>query len=157
MDDWLALTPDPLPVADVTSWAVTRRCGAVVTFVGTVRDHSEGRSGVTTLDYEAYAEQVEPRLAEVAAAARARWPVIGRIALVHRVGALSVEEAAVVVTVSTPSRDEAFAAARFCIDTVKATVPIWKRETWDGGTDWGTCAHDLTDVDPHPDGVRASS
>jgi len=148
MEDWLALCHDPLPVADALGWAVAPGCGAVVTFTGTVRDHSEGRDQVTSLEYEAYPEAVEPRLAEVAAAARRRWPVIGRIALLHRVGVLSVGEPAVVVVVSTPSRDEAFAAARYCIDTLKATVPIWKRETWAGGTDWGTCAHDLAEVEP---------
>jgi molybdopterin synthase catalytic subunit len=111
-----------------------------VTFCGTVRDHSDGRAGVTSLEYEAYEEHVVPRLTDVATAARARWPEIGRLALLHRVGRLVVGEAAVVVAVSTPHRGEAFAAAQFCIDTLKHTVPIWKLETWDGGSDWSLCA-----------------
>jgi molybdopterin synthase catalytic subunit len=88
------------------------------------------------LEYEAYEEQAIERLANVAADARDRWPRIGRLALLHRTGALKVTEIAVVVVVATPNRPDAFAAARFCIDTLKAMVPIWKRETWTGGSDW---------------------
>jgi len=144
---WLGLSTGTLPVAEALAWVVAPHCGAVVTFVGTVRDHSDGRPGVTSLEYEAYAEQVEPRLAEVAAAARRQWPGLTKVALLHRVGLLAVGEAAVVVAVSTPSRDEAFTAARYCIDTLKATVPIWKKETWDGGSDWVTCDHDVVVTD----------
>ena len=103
-----------------------------MTFCGTVRDHSKGRAGVTWLEYEAYVEQVAPRLTRVATAARERWEKIGRLALLHRVGRLEVGEVSVVVVASTPHRAEAFAAAQFCIDTLKETVPIWKRETWSG-------------------------
>ena len=94
---------------------------------------------------EAYAEQVEPRLLAIAEEARTRWPV-GRLALLHRTGELGLGESSVVVVASSPHRGEAFDAARFCIDTLKATVPIWKRETWEGGEDWGLCAHDVVEV-----------
>ena len=80
----------------------TSECGGIVTFCGTVRDHSDGRAAVTSLEYEAYEEQVVPRLSAVASAARARWPQIGRLALLHRVGRLEVGEVAVVVAASTP-------------------------------------------------------
>ncbi|HLG66787.1 MAG TPA: molybdenum cofactor biosynthesis protein MoaE [Acidimicrobiales bacterium] len=146
-NDWLGLVEGSLPVEDAARWAVRPTCGAVVTFVGTVRDHSEGRDGVESLFYEAYAEQVRPRLAAVAEAARRRWPEIARLAILHRVGHLDVTDAAVVVAVSTPHRASAFDAARYCIDTVKATVPIWKRETWRDGEGWGTCEHDLVSVE----------
>jgi molybdopterin synthase catalytic subunit len=79
----------------------------------------------------------------VAAAARKRWAEIGRLVLLHRVGRLEVGEVSVVAVASTPHRAEAFAAAQFCIDTLKHTVPIWKRETWSGGTDWTLCSGDL--------------
>jgi molybdopterin synthase catalytic subunit len=138
--DWIDVTSGVLPVELAWSWARRPECGGVVTFCGTVRDHSEGHPGVTQLEYEAYAEQVNPRLSAVAQAARERWPEIGRLALLHRVGLLVVGEVSVVVVASTPHRSEAFAAAQFCIDTLKATVPIWKLETWSGGTDWTTCA-----------------
>jgi molybdopterin synthase catalytic subunit len=148
-DTWIALTDAALPIGAAADWAVRPGCGAVVLFNGTVRDHAEDRPGVTRLVYEAYTEQVEPRLAAIAEEARGRWPV-ARLALLHRVGELVVGESSVVVVVSTPHRPEAFDAARFCIDTLKATVPIWKRETWAGGEDWGLCAHDVVDVgEPH--------
>jgi molybdopterin synthase catalytic subunit len=117
-----------------------------VLFSGTVRDHADGRPGVSHLEYEAYVDQVEPRLARIAGEARARWPVIGRIVLLHRVGGLGLGECSVVVVVSAPHRGEAFDAARWCIDTLKTTVPIWKRETWSGGVDWGSDAHDVDEV-----------
>jgi len=107
-----------------------------------VRDHSDGRPGVTSLEYEAYLEHVVPRLASVAEHARTRWPEIGRLVLLHRVGRLHVGDVSVVVVASTPHRTEAFAAAQFCIDTLKHTVPIWKHETWEGGSDWSVCTSD---------------
>ena len=145
--DWTGLTPAPLPVEEASSWAVVAGCGALVAFTGTVRDHAEGRTGVTQLEYEAYEEGAAARLGQVAAEARRRWPVIGRLVLLHRLGPLAVGDAAVLVVVSTPHRDDAFEAARWCIDTVKATVPIWKREAWDGGReDWGTGAVAIGEV-----------
>lgn len=148
LDTWVGLTAEPLPVAAAHDWAIRRDCGAVVVFTGTARDHAEGRPGVSRLEYEAYAEQVEPKLLEIAGAARRRWPVLGRIVLLHRTGPLELGEAAVVVAVSAPHRGEAFDAARWCIDTLKATVPIWKKERWEGGEDWGLAATELTEVEP---------
>lgn len=142
-DDWVGLADAPLPVAAATDWVVLPRCGAVAVFVGTARDHAGDRTGVEALAYEAYEEQAVPRLAAVAAELRTRWPETGRVALLHRTGTLGLGEAAVVVAVSTPHRAEAFDAARWAIDTVKATVPIWKKERWDGGDDWGTNAQPL--------------
>jgi molybdopterin synthase catalytic subunit len=85
-------------------------------------------------------------LAELEAELRARWPTVGRVALLHRVGVLEVGESAVVVVVSAPHRDEAFAAARFGIDALKRSVPIWKRETWSGGESWGLEAQHIVDA-----------
>lgn len=150
--DWVDVFEGTLPVPEALAWAVLPSCGAVVTFCGTVRDHSEGRFGVVSLEYETYPEHVRPRLAAVAAATRKRWPVVGRIALLHRVGRLEVGAVSVVVTVSTPHRAEAFDAARFCIDTVKKSVPIWKRETWSEGSDWVLCSQEMVDVLDTADG-----
>ena len=105
-------------------------------FTGTVRDHADGRDQVESLEYEAYEEQAVPKMASIAAVARDKWPSLGRVAMLHRVGRLEVGEAAVVVAVSAPHRDEAFEAARFCIDTLKAEAPIWKKERWADGEDW---------------------
>lgn len=145
-DDWIALTSEPLPVDRAYEWAVRPDCGGVVLFSGTVRDHADGRTGVTQLSYEAYSEQVEPRFAALAEDTRKRWPEVGRIVLLHRVGDLQLEESSVIVVVSAPHRGEAFEAARHCIDTLKETAPIWKKETWEGGSDWATGAHEVTEV-----------
>lgn len=145
-EDWVALTDEPLPMERAGSWVTVGGCGAVVVFGGTVRDHAEGRLGVSELVYEAYAGQVEPRLAAIAAEARTRWPGIGRVVLWHRTGSLGVTEVSVVVAVSAPHRGEAFEAARFAIDTLKSTVPIWKHERWAGGSGWGTGASEITEV-----------
>ncbi len=138
-DDWLALTADPLPVGEALVWAAGPGYGAQVTFCGVVRDHSEGRAQVSTLEYEAYDEVALEQLGAIAVDARGRWPELGRLVMVHRLGQLAVGDIAVLVVVSTPHRQEAFAAARYCIDTLKATVPIWKFETWADGADWSVC------------------
>ena len=137
--DWIAVAGAPLPVDAATAWATTPGSGAVVVFLGVVRDHAEGRDGVTGLTLRGLRGRG-------GRAARARSPPrrvasgrsIDRVALLHRIGDLELSEASVAVVVSSPHRAEAFEAARFCIDTLKETVPIWKREHWEGGSDWGT-------------------
>ncbi len=143
-DDWLGLTEDPLPVGSAADWSVLPRCGAVVLFSGTARDHAPGRTEVELLEYEAYEEHVVPRLALIADEMRKRWPTLGRIVLLHRVGVVPVGESSVVVVASAPHRPEAFAAARFGIDTLKSSVPIWKRETWSDGESWALEAQHIT-------------
>jgi molybdopterin synthase catalytic subunit len=118
-------------------------CGAVVTFLGTVRDLTGGKTTVA-LDYEAYPGMAETKMTEIEADTRARWPV-GDIAIVHRLGHLDVSEVSVAVAVSCPHRQQAFEACRHAIDRLKELVPIWKKENWaDGTTEWahpnGECA-----------------
>jgi molybdopterin synthase catalytic subunit len=149
-DTWVGLADEPLPVGDAAQWAVRPDCGALVLFSGTARDHAAGRPGVTRLEYEAYEEQVAPRLESIAEEARARWPAIGRIVLLHRVGTVPIGESSVVVAVSSPHRPEAFAGARFAIEALKATVPIWKRETWSGGDDWALEGHEPVEASEVP-------
>jgi molybdopterin synthase catalytic subunit len=146
--DWVAITSQPLPIELALTWASEPGCGAIVSFLGTVRDHSPGRTDVTALEYEAYLEFAIPRLVAVAGGARRQWPMTGRLALLHRLGRLTVGQVSVVVVVSTPHRGDAFAAAEYCIDTLKRTVPIWKRETWSEGTDWSACDHTIEDMGP---------
>jgi molybdopterin synthase catalytic subunit len=145
VDEWYGLTDLPLPVGAAYDWAVLPRCGAVVLFSGTIRDHAEGRDGVEHLTYEAYDEQVVPRFAEIGAELRRRWPDTGRIVVLHRIGRLGIGESSVIVVVSAPHRGEAFEAARYAIDALKESAPIWKHEVWAGGADWGTNAHDVVD------------
>jgi molybdopterin synthase catalytic subunit len=147
-DTWIALSGDPLAVDTVHEWLVTADCGAQVVFTGTVRDHAEGRDDVVGLEYEAYEEVAVDRLRAVADEVRGRWPEVRRIALLHRTGRLDLGDVAVIVGVSAGHRDAAFVAARFAIDAVKASVPIWKKELWAGGerSDWGTGAVPIEDV-----------
>jgi molybdopterin synthase catalytic subunit len=145
-DVWAALTFEELSLERAASWIRRADCGAEVIFAGTVRDHAEGRPGVSELEYEAYASQVEPRLRDIAAATRQRWAGVGRIVLWHRIGVLQVTDCSVLVAVSAAHRGDAFDAARYGIDTIKNTVPIWKRERWSGGEDWGLDAHDVAEV-----------
>lgn len=109
--------------------------GAIVLFLGTVRDHSEGKVGVTHLDYEVYAEQVEPKIAEIVAEASSKWPVVAAV-VEHRSGRVDVGHASVGVAVSCAHRSDAFEAARYVIDELKQRAPIWKKEFWPGGSEW---------------------
>jgi molybdopterin synthase catalytic subunit len=145
-DEWLALTAEALAVGEAYEWCVSGDCWAVVLFSGTVRDHAVDeaghvRRGVGHLTYEAYEEQVVAKLAEIVAELRVRWPDTGRVVLWHRVGRIELAESSVVVVVAAPHRPEAFVAARYAIDAVKASAPIWKHEEWAEGADWGTGAH----------------
>ena len=142
----VTLTTEKLDVGEIYDWCVHPSCGAIVVFSGTARDHAEGRQDVTLLEYEAYEEHVEPRLEAIASEMRQRWPDIVRVVLAHRTGPLKLGESSVVVAVSSPHRPEAFEAGRFGIDTLKATVPIWKREVWKDGEDWALASQDITDV-----------
>lgn len=146
----MALTNLDLPIAAVYEWLLQPDCGAVVLFSGIVRDHAVDehgnlRSDVTHLSYEAYESQAVPAFASIEAELRSRWPQTGRVALLHRIGVVALAESSVVAAVSAPHRPEAFEAARFAIDAIKASAPIWKHETWAEGADWGTAAHALVE------------
>ena len=141
--EWYEITTDHLPVGDAYEWAVQPQCGAVVLFSGTVRDHADGRTDVVALDYEAYEEAALERFGEIGKEVRHRYPTVGRIVLWHRLGRLKLQESSVIAVVSAPHRPEAFEAARFAIDALKHSAPIWKKEHWRDGSDWGTGAHDL--------------
>lgn len=101
------------------------------------------REGVSQLTYEAYDEQVVPAFEAIVAELRKRWPQTGRVALLHRTGRLGLMESSVLAAVSSPHRPQAFEAARFAIDALKASAPIWKHEVWAQGADWGAGAHDV--------------
>lgn len=146
----------PLPVTEASRWVILPRCGAAVVFSGTARDHSADRPGVDRLEYEAYVDHALPRLDEIIRAARDAWPDIGRMALIHRTGFVPVTESAVIVAVSSPHRGTSFEAARFGIDTLKRTVPIWKKERWEAGESWGLEPQHLEEVGDRP-GPRVDS
>lgn len=134
--DLVSVGPEPLSVDKAIDHIGSGSCGAMVIFIGTVRDSSDERSGVESLEYEAYPGKAEEALLDVARLTRERVPDTEGIALMHRVGHLDVGEASVIVAVSAPHRGQAFDAARFAIDTLKERAPIWKKETWAEGSEW---------------------
>jgi molybdopterin synthase catalytic subunit len=147
-NSWLGLTDQVLPLGAVYDWCVQPQCGAVVLFSGTVRDHAaddEGvmRNDVQYLTYEAYEDQVVPAFRAIERELRSRWPHTGRVAILHRVGRLELLESSVVAAISAPHRPEAFEAARYAIDALKASAPIWKHEVWADGADWGARSHPI--------------
>lgn len=144
--DWVSVSPSELSTADLSAWAIRPNCGAVVTFCGTTRNNSAAHDEIEALEYETSAELAEKSILEIIAAARTRWPTIGAVAIHHRTGRVSLSEAAVVVAVSSPHRQEAFEAAQFCIDTLKESVPMWKREIWRDGSAWSTDARTILKV-----------
>ncbi len=108
--------------------------GGVVLFLGRVRDHAEGRQ-VERMDYEAYSEMARVKLQEIENQTRAKWPV-RKMAIVHRTGTLKLGEVSVAIAVACGHRGEAFEACRYAIDTLKETVPIWKKEHFADGAAW---------------------
>jgi molybdopterin synthase catalytic subunit len=131
----LSLTHDPIDYEALTESVRRPGCGAVVLFLGTVRDLT-GERVTVALDYEAYPGLAEKTMAEIEADTRGRWPV-GELAMAHRLGRLGVGDVSVAVAVSCPHRADAFEACRHAIDRLKELVPIWKRENWaDGRTEW---------------------
>lgn len=131
----IALTRDPIDYHGLTELVRRPNCGAVVTFLGTVRDLTGDRVTVA-LDYEGYPAMAEKKLTEIESDTRARWPV-GELAMIHRLGRLEIGEISVAIAVSCPHRAQAFEACRHAIDRLKELVPIWKKENWsDGSTEW---------------------
>jgi molybdopterin synthase catalytic subunit len=128
----ILLTRAPIDLAALQ--AVSAADGALCIFVGVVRNHNAGRR-VTHLEYEAYEEMALPLMRELADEAKRRWPVT-EVRIVHRLGRLEIGEPSVAIAVASPHRAEAFAACRHVIDTLKKTVPIWKKEFFEGGEVW---------------------
>ncbi|MHB8378349.1 MAG: molybdenum cofactor biosynthesis protein MoaE [Acidimicrobiales bacterium] len=144
--NWVLVTPDPLSLDGLTSWATRRNCGAVVTFSGVVRDNSSARDHVLALEYETSVDLAEKRIHEVIDEARVRWRSLEAVAIHHRIGRVELSDETVIVAVSAPHRDDAFDAARFCIDTLKVSVPMWKREVWEGGSAWSDDASPIVNA-----------
>jgi MoaE-MoaD fusion protein len=132
--DDVRLTPEPLSLEGAVRAASSDEAGAVATFLGTARRHSRGRT-VLYLDYEAYEDMAAELLAGLAAELRERHGLTG-IALHHRVGRVDIGEPSVVIAVSAPHRAEAFAACREAIETLKTSIPLWKKEVYEGGEEW---------------------
>jgi molybdopterin synthase catalytic subunit len=128
------VTEEPLSLEAVAAEVADERAGAVATFTGTVRRQSRGRE-VELLEYEAYTEMAEEVMAKLAADLQARHELCA-VAIHHRVGRLEIGEASVVIAVSAPHRQAALVACKEAIDTLKETVPLWKKEVYEGGEEW---------------------
>ena len=128
------VTEEPLSLEAAVAEVADERAGGIATFTGTVRRHSRGRE-VTRLEYEAYSEMAEEVMAQIAHDLEARYELCA-VAIHHRVGRLGLGEASVVIAVSAPHRQDALAACKDAIDRLKETVPLWKKEVYEGGEEW---------------------
>jgi molybdopterin synthase catalytic subunit len=131
----ISLTHDEIDYTALTESVRSTQAGAVVLFLGTVREMTDGRRTIA-LDYEAYPEMAQAKFAELEAEARARWP-IEKVAMVHRLGRLELGDISIAIAVSCGHRQQAFEAGKYLIDRAKEVVPVWKKENWsDGTTEW---------------------
>ncbi len=128
------LSEEPLDVAAVIAEVSDPRAGGTASFVGTTRDNSRGRA-VHYLDYEGYDGMAEKIMAQLAAELAAKYELCA-VAIAHRVGRVEIGEPSVVIAVSAPHRQDALAACKEAIDTLKETVPLWKKEVYEGGEEW---------------------
>lgn len=128
----IELTHQPIDYQALTERIRSPQAGAVLLFLGTVREFTSGRQTLR-LEYEAYPPMAFSKMRELAEQAAQRWPLTG-IAIVHRLGLLELGDISVAIAVSTPHRDQGFAAGRWLIDTLKEVVPVWKQENWSDGT-----------------------
>jgi len=133
------VTKNPIDLTAVLREVSHPSAGGIALFVGTTRDENEGRR-VERLEYEAYDDMALAEMRAIGDAMKRRWGLLA-VAMVHRIGVVPIADASVAVAVAAPHRDEAFAACRFGIDTLKAQVPIWKKEFYADGSRWiGACA-----------------
>ena len=130
----LRLSADPLSLDAVVDEVRSEQAGAIATFIGTTRSESRGRA-VEHLDYEAYEGMAEQVMAEIAAALTERYDLCA-IAIHHRTGRVDIGEPSVVIAVSAPHRQDALAACKDAIDTLKEQVPLWKKEVYESGEEW---------------------
>jgi len=145
------ISNDPLDAAEVAAAVAGAADGAVVTFVGLVRNHNAGRQ-VQFLEYEAFAPLAVKSFERIAGEAGGRWPAV-TLAIHHRTGRLQIGEASVAIAAAAPHRAEAFAASRYAIERVKQISPIWKHEHFDGGEVWIEGAS----ADPEDEAARATA
>ena len=129
------ITSDEIELGDVIRAVEAEDAGAIVHFLGVVRNNTEGRE-VSYLEYEAYPPMAEKKMAEIAQEIHEKWG-LNRVAMIHRVGRLEIGEVSVAVAVASPHRKEAFEACHYAMNRLKQIVPIWKREVWaDGEEEW---------------------
>ena len=133
--DVYRIVEEPLSPDAVAGSVGDPAAGGIVIFSGVVRNEKDGRP-VKYLEYEAHAPMAEAKLREIGAEVRRRWPSVKAVAILHRVGRLEIGESSVLIAVSAAHRREAFEACHYAIDTLKQTVPVWKKEHFEDGEVW---------------------
>lgn len=128
------ITTDPLSADQVIKKVSNPMAGAILTFVGTVREFTYGKR-TTLLEYEAYPEMAIKKMKEIAEEIEKRWPD-SKVAMTHRIGKLDIEEISVVIAIATSHREAGFEAGLYAINRLKEIVPIWKKEIWEDGEEW---------------------
>ena len=128
------ITRDPLSVEEVIDKVKADSSGAIVSFIGTVRNESMGKR-VLYLEYDAYEPMAVKKLQEIAEEIKQKWD-IDRVAIKHRIGRMDIGEVSVVIAISAPHRKDALEASGYTIDRIKEIVPIWKKEVWEDGETW---------------------
>lgn len=134
MNTQIRLSAEVLNLQECINWVMAPGCGGVDVFIGTVRNQTKGKR-VLRLEFEAYEKMAISEMQKLADEVLEKWPV-QRVAVHHRTGVLQVGEVPVIIAVAAAHRDAAFDACRFIIDTLKKTVPIWKKEVFDDGEVW---------------------
>ncbi|MDP7979005.1 molybdenum cofactor biosynthesis protein MoaE [Bacillus sp. WLY-B-L8] len=124
----------PISIEEIAQKVIRRECGAVTTFIGTVREFTKGRRTLY-LEYAAYRSMAEKMLAKIGEETKEKWPGT-HVAISHRIGTLQISDIAVVVAVSTPHRKAAYEANEYIMERIKQIVPIWKKEFWEDGEKW---------------------
>ncbi|HET7658148.1 MAG TPA: molybdenum cofactor biosynthesis protein MoaE [Bacillales bacterium] len=146
-DDGFLVTEEEIKIEEVVNKVIHSNAGAINTFIGTVREMTNGKRTLS-LQYEAYVPMAVKQLKQIGAEIHEKWPN-ALTAITHRIGKLEISDIAVVIAVSSPHREAAFSASRFAIERIKEIVPIWKKEHWEDGTMW---VGDQTETTPYPEG-----
>lgn len=134
--DFIRICTEKLSTEEVSQLVVSPSCGAVSIFVGTTRNNFEGKK-VVHLEYEAYVPMAETEMKKILTDIRQKWPSVKHVAVYHRLGLVPITEASVVIAISSPHREDSLDAVKYCINTLKATVPIWKKEVYEEeGCSW---------------------
>lgn len=134
MKPYVKITSNPIQINECIEKVIRPEAGAISTFIGIAREFTHGKQTVF-LEYEAYIPMAEKQLAQIGKEIDERWKNTA-VAILHRIGRLDISEIAVAIAVSTPHRDDAFAASKYAIERIKEIVPIWKKEHWTDGTSW---------------------
>ncbi|KAM8961917.1 molybdopterin synthase catalytic subunit-like [Pelodytes ibericus] len=127
--DFIKISSDKLSTDEISQLVIAPDCGAVSVFIGTTRNNFDGKK-VVYLEYEAYVPMAELEIKKILSDIRQKWPSIKHIAVHHRLGMVPIAEASVVIAISSPHRTASLDAVAYCINTLKATVPIWKKEVY---------------------------